>query len=704
MSERNYDFRARLSQVHRKGLRDDRVWPRYEGLRVDESFEIVYPACADETTEYAAYDLMEFFRDAMGMHLRVRAGRDMEAEAAASAGRIVLGTARELPALAPAGAHPAAHRLAVSDGIVVCGRDGRGAAQGCYEIEWQMGLHCGPVIARGESDRAPRFSPRMVHSGYGLDMYPDEHLRAIAHAGMDAILVFVKDVDTTPHGYLDFNDLIRRAGRYGLDVYAYSYLISRAHPDDPGARAHYESTYGRLFDRCPGFRGVILVGESCEFPSRDPRVVPYDHRTVREHPELNPKRLPTPGWFPCGDYPQWVALVRDIVRARRPDADIVFWTYNWGWADEKDRLALIANLPTDITLQATWEMFEDFQPEPNVRLRCTDYTLFFEGPGTYFASEARAAHARGIRLYAMTNTGGLTWDIGDIPYEPCPGQWNRRWEGLIRAREAWGLSGLMESHHYGFWPSFVGELARARFWTPDVPYPQALRGIAVRDYTEAHADTALRALECFSEGIRCYVSTNEDQYGPFRIGPAYPLLYEEDAQIPTVAYAHFGGNRICKPMYRYDLGKIDTLRYEIGRITRMRDLFREGARLLQGIEPALDGRRLEDIRRLIALAEFIWRSAETTVHVKEWYLLKRSLQAGEGDRADIVRRMRAIGEDEIENARLTMPLAAFDSRLGFEPSMEYVCDPAHLEWKIACTRRAMAALDGPATAGKEQNR
>ena len=41
-----------------------------------------------------------------------------------------------------------------------------------------------------------------------------------------------------------------------------------------------------------------------------------------------------------------------------------------------------------------------------------------------------------------------------------------------------------------------------------------------------------------------------------------------------------------------------------------------------------------------------------------------------------------ICKSELANAKDTIPLVEFDSRLGYEPSMEYMCDPAHLEWKI----------------------
>ena len=111
--------------------------------------------------------------------------------------------------------------------------------------------------------------------------------------------------------------------------------------------------------------------------------------------------------------------IKKIIRRHKEDADIVFWTYNWGYVDKEHRVELIMNLPTDITILVTFEMFEQIQTD-NVTSTCVDYTLFFEGPGKYFISEAEAAHERGIKLYTMCNTGGLTCYIGVIPYEPAP--------------------------------------------------------------------------------------------------------------------------------------------------------------------------------------------------------------------------------------------------------------------------------------------
>ena len=57
-------------------------------------------------------------------------------------------------------------------------------------LEDLMNLRAAPFLCPQKVARAPIFSPRMVHSGWGLDQFPDAHLNAMVHAGMDATLVF----------------------------------------------------------------------------------------------------------------------------------------------------------------------------------------------------------------------------------------------------------------------------------------------------------------------------------------------------------------------------------------------------------------------------------------------------------------------------------------------------------------------------------
>ena len=51
----------------------------------------------------------------------------------------------------------------------------------------------------------------------------------------------------------------------------------------------------------------------------------------------------------------------------------------------------------------------------------------------------------------------------------------------------------------------------------------------------------------------------------------------------------------------------------------------------------------------------------------------------------ILDEMEAILREERKNAEDTIPLVDADSALGFEPSMLYMCDRWHLEWKIRHT-------------------
>ena len=254
MSEINYEFRERFSVVHRPDRRDtEKVCP-CGYTEVDGDWCITVPDGYDDVTINAARDLEDYFLTSMKVSVRVM--KESDSHLCEYAKRIVYGTDTSIK--------EHSYRFAVTENeITLCGCNSRMAAQAGYFLEDLMNLEEGPFVEKQDIVRTSLFNPRMVHSGYGLDMYPTEHLLNIAHSGISALLVFVKDVDITPHGYDDFNDLCYRAAKYGLDVYAYSYLANKLHPDDEGAYEFYEDLYGKFFDRCPGFKGMIFVGESC---------------------------------------------------------------------------------------------------------------------------------------------------------------------------------------------------------------------------------------------------------------------------------------------------------------------------------------------------------------------------------------------------------------------------------------------------------
>ena len=70
--------------------------------------------------------------------------------------------------------------------------------------------------------------------------------------------------------------------------------------------------------------------------------------------------------------------------------------------------------------------------------------------------------------------------------------------------------------------------------------------------------------------------------------------------------------------------------------------------------------------------------------MKRHYILKQKLSIADGcKQADaILNEIEALLLDERQNAINTIPLVQADSRLGWEPSMEYVCDEEALLWKL----------------------
>ena len=312
-------------------------------------------------------------------------------------------------------------------------------------------------------------------------------------------------------------------------------------------------------------------------------------------------------------------------------------------------------------------MFENIRKD-NIMTRCVDYTASFEGPGQYFATEAKAAHERGIPLYAMANTAGLTWDIGVIPYEPIPFQWKRRYDALREARANWGLRGLMESHHFGWWPSPVSELAKWDYWQPCEDFDTMAAAIARREVGPDAAPRVLEAWRAWSEAFRDYVPTNEDQYGPFRVGPSYPLVFlDQDVRFPSADYAHFG-SRIVKTLYRSHAPA--DVEGEIRLLERLETGWKHGLDAMQAAVDLADARKRPAALDYLRLGHFIRLCVRTTIHVKRWYLLNQVLRDPQTDtraKCAALDRMLELAQAEIANAREAIPLVEA-TRLGGSPA------------------------------------
>ena len=692
-TEQNFDFRKKLETVHESGRRDKSRCTHASEFEVKDGC-LLWLGEADEVSQTAAEDFIDFFKTSMGVSVALTADKakaSLCAQTAASAGENL-------------GEYAVARGFKIrtdENGISILGHDARGIAQAFYYIEDLMCFESAPVLAHGEIMKKPLFTPQMVHSGYGFDEFPDNYLMRIAHEGRDAILVYTKEVNQSRIGYIDFNDLIRRAAKYGLDVYAYSIIQSIKHPDEADAEEYYDSTYGRLFRECPGLKGITLVGESIGFPSKDPRVPP-------RNPNGNPYGISPPGWssknFPCVDYQQWLNLISKVIRKYNPEADIVLWTYNFSKHKLEARRPLLESLPKDIALEATFEMGSQPYLYGKARGRVMDYTINVVGPSTSFTSEAEIAKNRNLRLYSMTNTGGRTWDFGVIPYMPFPQQWMKRYQQMRSAHETYGLSGIMETHHYGLYPSVISKLSKHCFLSPYEDMDALWRKIVISEFGKENYEQVDAAMRHMSEAITYCTPTNSDQYGAARTGPATPFNLSREFALPDRTPNSPFGNRISHTRYsNWSCGPYDwptPLRVleEIKCTEKMLAYTEQAVAALKNL-PA-PNTHTEDLENLF---KFILNSTKSILHAKQWHLLlsRYNVAYTHEALACVLDEMEALLRKERQNALDTIPLVEHDSAIGYEPSMGYMCDRWHLEWKlqqvdyvlnweIANTRKGMA--------------
>ena len=61
----------------------------------------------------------------------------------------------------------------------------------------------------------------------------------------------------------------------------------------------------------------------------------------------------------------------------------------------------------------------------------------------------------------------------------------------LAAKKDFGLQGLMETHHYGWYPSFISDLAQWMYWSNGPTLDEALHALAARDFSHETADTVV---------------------------------------------------------------------------------------------------------------------------------------------------------------------------------------------------------------------
>ena len=98
-----------------------------------------------------------------------------------------------------------------------------------------------------------------------------------------------------------------------------------------------------------------------------------------------------------------------------------------------------------------------------------------------------------------------------------------------------------------------------------------------------------------------------------------------------------------------------------------------GAETFEAIAARETGRRAAKARDMARLGRYFWRTLLTAINVKRGYIAE-----SRKDDAEVLKWASA----EYANAKEALSLVEADSRLGWEPSMEYSGGPVQIRWKL----------------------
>ena len=111
----------------------------------------------------------------------------------------------------------------------------------------------------------------------------------------------------------------------------------------------------------------------------------------------------------------------------------------------------------------------------------------------------------------------------------------------------------------------------------------------------------------------------------------------------------------------------------------MHGLILSGTDILKSI-----GDKNEELEYLINLGEFMCCYVTTGRNAKIWYKLSAKIKAEDNAKkiSQLANEMKTLIISEKENAEKAIEFVRRDSRLGWEPTMEYMGGEEQIRWKI----------------------
>lgn len=515
--------------VHRSVIKSCAARPARNEVMIDKSWCIKLDKAAPVQVLTAAQDLRDFLRTSFGLKLSI----------SADGPRAIYISAGNNKSVPPSAGDEGFVLNVKKTGISIRGSGPRGALYGTLYLEDRFVGRGAPCAGVGTVRRRPRFAPRVLRhysSPYyteaidGVRHYTDNYLARLAHLGYDAVwmrgelrslsntTIFPELGQDAARNLAALNDLIKRAGRWGIGVYLYlceplglptDHPFWKRYPHIRGAEGGemgkpiklnamctstsevkqflYESSRD-LFTRAPRLEGLILITAS-------------EHTAHCKQRKVSPKPCPRcAGRDSAEIIAEVITLIHKGTRAAGSNARIVAW--NWAWENHvgpKADAEIFKHIPPDIAWMANVENGGPIK-RFGMKTKIWEYSLCYPGPSPEFRRKGRQARATGHRQLWGKVQINVTHEMASMPYMPVPYLLRDKFAGLARM----GVEGIMCCWIFGSFPGIGSRQANAMMWEPFGDTRRALLECAAAIYGDRAAPLVVRAWNFFSRGYAMY--------------------------------------------------------------------------------------------------------------------------------------------------------------------------------------------------------
>jgi len=568
---------------------------------------------------------------------------------------------------------------------------------GWVQLEYQMRMACGPLLAKGEHQAEPAWPVQIAPPTWGAnysvpDLSPpylgNDTFRSLAHAGANGMFVYgdfllyaantrlkaLNQPDAADH-IRTLRDATERARDYGVKLYLVAvspklpadHAVFKAHPaargaqlakggdspnihclcsSDPDASGFHADVFGNLFKEVPELGGLILIvgGES------------YYHCFMRVQDaaigRTNCKQCD--GKVAEDVVANLLKVTADAVQAQQPAAKVMGWPYSAQhfWSGEPHQLRFIDRLPDRVALLSEIDKDQAVVKDGYTK-DIWDYSVDYEGPSDRIVAQANRCAQRDRELFIKTETAhGI--ELLHLPYVPSIQRSARRWQAVRSLRPAgvlqrWGFIGMYDSV-----AECVGFAAR---WDPDFRPETTSVAVAQLFFADAAPEVA-RAWKQFDRAVGHIpvLVTGGYYLGPLFLGPCHPLPTwtgpTPDAFRGSLYYLLEGEATFSPPraatrddLTVTSLARIGPQPFVEHEFTIARDESVAGYKILRKLDLAkLPPHCREELIEQQAVGECLYRTFRTTVNVIRF--LRAKEQGGDNGAA-----LQEIAKDELENTR-----------------------------------------------------